>query len=438
MRTRLWKELAARPSLVSLGALVLGLTAASGAQAHGSWTIHSQPTTRDLAKLSFVSDMQGWVVGEMGTILMTTDGGVSWVSQASPVALDIVDIDMLDKLNGFALAQELGENPQTTVLHTENGGAEWQIRATLNDRFNAAAYTDEANGVVVGEEGRILRSVDGGRSWIPANIEHPELAAWKIGEVEFLSSTFGLALGGQYDATGVVWKTLDGGASWTHMRVAGEPVWGAWAFDAENIICVGGDLDYGAGMVMTAEAGESWDYTDLHMWGQAQAVAFRDGVEGWAPLGVAGAYMVSVDSGRNWTSIPAPNGAEMFDVTFTSADVGYMVGTAGTVLRYVAGGGNTGVNELPASRSGEMMLFQNSPNPFALKTEVQFRVAAKGVVTLKVYDLAGREVATLVDEKLEPGSYTRTLEAGKLASGSYYYKLSMGDRTATRKMMVVK
>ena len=420
---------------------ILAVGSVSAAFAHGSWTIHAQPTTRDLAKLSFVNDQQGWVVGEIGTILLTTDGGVTWANQPSPVAHDLVDIDMLDKLNGFALAHETAPEPRdlkTHVLQTSNGGAEWTVRATLNHKYNAAAYTDEENGVLVGEEGRILRTVDGARSWNPANIERPDLAPWTIGEVQFLSATFGLAMGGRYDVTGVVWRTQDGGANWTHMRVAGEPVWGAFAFDADNIICVGGDLDYGAGMVMTGEAGESWDYTDLHMWGQAQAVDFRDGMEGWAPLGVAGAYMVSEDGGRNWTSLPAPNGAEMFDVVFTSPDVGYMVGSAGTVLRYTPGGGTTGVDELPAARSAEMILFQNTPNPFSQKTEVAFRVAAKGHVTLKVYDLAGREVATLVNEKLEPGNYARTFESGKLASGSYYYKLTMGDREATRKMMVVK
>jgi Fe-S-cluster-containing dehydrogenase component len=60
-----------------------------------------------------------------------------------------------------------------------------------------------------------------------------------------------------------------------------------------------------------------------------------------------------------------------------------MVGSAGTILRYVAAG-TTGVNELHAARASEVILLQNTPNPFALKTEVGFRVSAKGHVTLKV------------------------------------------------------
>jgi hypothetical protein len=93
-------------------------------------------------------------------------------------------------------------------------------------------------------------------------------------------------------------------------------------------------------------------------------------------------------------------------------------------------------------------LRQNYPNPFNPSTNIAFRVPAEatapagiadfGLVTLKVYDVLGREVSTLVNEKLKPGSYEVTFDAGGLASGVYVYKLTAGDVSLHRKMMLAK
>ncbi len=84
-------------------------------------------------------------------------------------------------------------------------------------------------------------------------------------------------------------------------------------------------------------------------------------------------------------------------------------------------------------------LNQNYPNPFNPSTEIEFAIRKSGQVTLVVYDLLGREVATLVNEKMQPGSYSARFEAGDLASGVYVYRLTAGNEfSAVRKMVLIR
>jgi len=83
-------------------------------------------------------------------------------------------------------------------------------------------------------------------------------------------------------------------------------------------------------------------------------------------------------------------------------------------------------------------LQQNYPNPFNPVTTIQYDVASSQQVILKVYDILGKEVITLVNEKKAPGSYTVDFSSGKLASGTYLYRLQAGDFVQTMKMIILK
>lgn len=86
----------------------------------------------------------------------------------------------------------------------------------------------------------------------------------------------------------------------------------------------------------------------------------------------------------------------------------------------------------------EFALEQNYPNPFNPSTIIQYAVSSRQFVSLKVYDVLGNEVATLVNEYQEPGRYKVEFDASALASGVYIYKLTAGSFTSSKKMMVVK
>ena len=91
----------------------------------------------------------------------------------------------------------------------------------------------------------------------------------------------------------------------------------------------------------------------------------------------------------------------------------------------------------------EYTLFQNFPNPFNPSTTITFRVPSFGFVSLKIFDVLGREVATLVDEEKEAGTYavsfdTRHSELGTLSSGTYFYRLRAGEVVQIRTMTLLR
>jgi len=86
----------------------------------------------------------------------------------------------------------------------------------------------------------------------------------------------------------------------------------------------------------------------------------------------------------------------------------------------------------------EFRLEQNYPNPFNPSTTIQFAVPQTSNVTIRIYDILGREVATLIDEKYQPGQYKVIFEAGQLASGLYVYRIQAGDFRETKKLMLLR
>jgi hypothetical protein len=92
----------------------------------------------------------------------------------------------------------------------------------------------------------------------------------------------------------------------------------------------------------------------------------------------------------------------------------------------------------PLTLPSFITLEQNYPNPFNPSTRIVYRLQTQQPVSLKVFDILGREVATLVHQTMEPGEHSVTLDASTLSSGMYFYRLVAGAFTETRKLMVLK
>ncbi|MBK7632567.1 MAG: T9SS type A sorting domain-containing protein [Ignavibacteriales bacterium] len=86
----------------------------------------------------------------------------------------------------------------------------------------------------------------------------------------------------------------------------------------------------------------------------------------------------------------------------------------------------------------EFSLSQNYPNPFNPSTSIQYSIGSRQFVSLKIYDVIGNEVATLVNEYRNSGSYDTEFNADKLSSGVYYYQLRAGSFVQTKKMILMK
>ncbi len=83
-------------------------------------------------------------------------------------------------------------------------------------------------------------------------------------------------------------------------------------------------------------------------------------------------------------------------------------------------------------------LMQNYPNPFNPTTSISFSIPQAAFVTLKVYDIVGREVANLMSEQKDAGIYNYNFDASKLSSGIYFYRLQAGNFTSSKKMILIK
>jgi len=97
-----------------------------------------------------------------------------------------------------------------------------------------------------------------------------------------------------------------------------------------------------------------------------------------------------------------------------------------------------GVENISTNIPGSFYLDQNYPNPFNPSTSLEFGISELGFVSLKVFDMLGKEVALLVNEKLSPGKYQVKFDGSSLPSGVYFYRLTAGENIETKRMMLLK
>ncbi|MEO8512317.1 MAG: T9SS type A sorting domain-containing protein, partial [Ignavibacteria bacterium] len=160
-------------------------------------------------------------------------------------------------------------------------------------------------------------------------------------------------------------------------------------------------------------------------------------------------YKSSIDGGLNWSNdlqlTPSSNSGGSYKPSIDVSD------SAAHVVWYDNRDGNNevyykknifsfpvGITNTNPETPTEFSLSQNFPNPFNPVTNIGFRIADFGFVSLKVYDVMGKEVAALINEDLSIGIYNVSFDASGLASGIYLYKLESNDFSQTRKMVLIK
>jgi subtilisin family serine protease len=97
-----------------------------------------------------------------------------------------------------------------------------------------------------------------------------------------------------------------------------------------------------------------------------------------------------------------------------------------------------GINTLSTEIPGEFYLSQNYPNPFNPATKISFGISVSSNVIMNVYDLTGKEIAALVNERVQPGKYEVTFDASHLPSGTYFVRMNAGDYTESKKITLIK
>ncbi|MHB8580720.1 MAG: arylsulfotransferase family protein [Ignavibacteriaceae bacterium] len=136
---------------------------------------------------------------------------------------------------------------------------------------------------------------------------------------------------------------------------------------------------------------------------------------------------------------PSQNG--VFQTSFNLRDISYSQGSQQMIARQVIVKGTTGdvssanVNiNLPK----QFQLYQNYPNPFNPTTQISYTIPTSGVVTIKVYDVLGNEITTLVNKEENPGNYNVEFDGSKLSSGIYFYRMQINNFVDIKKLVLMK
>ena len=417
----------------------------------GPWEKTTVPTNQFLKSVCFVDSLYGWAAGDSGTIIHTSDGGDTWIIQDSQTQNDIVSIFFLNRNLGWASSLNYTTPPFGTVLlKTTNGGNSWisEPYPEENIFINCILFLDSLNGWMGGNPHALLKTTNGGLNWTKAETDTTIFSFFPVLKIYFYNEQYGYACGGMFDIAGVIWRTSNGGQKWYTIDPSDAPadeVRGLHLFDSMNVLGAGGDPDYGygVGMIRTSDGGVNWDYEELGIQGNAYDLDFRNSNEVWAPLGPRAKFICSFDAGSTWMQIPTPDSTLIYDMTFPDSLHGFAVGAKGAVLRF-----NTeiipSVEYGSSSSSYKVNVYQNQPNPFERTTAIRYKLSAFSRVVLKVFDVFGIEIITLLDSEMPPGSYEVPFDASGLHGGIYFYRLTAslpgagGTFSETRKMVLLK
>ena len=423
-----------------LNILILNLSIYSQPQ----WIKINSPTNNTLRKIVFTDSLNGWACGLNGTIIHTSDGGQNWNIQNTNTTNPIIDIYFLDNLTGWALSWEVNNPPYGTyLLKTSDGGLNWtsDFFPPEDEYFRAIFFLNEQFGLIGARQ--TYYTTDGGFSWNISLRDSDMVANFPFYQIKMLNDSLGFACGGVLDNAGIIWKTTNGGRNWKTNAISPDEIFEIYIFDSQNILALSGDPEYrfGVGLIKSSDGGDSWSYEELSINAVCYGIDFRNELEGWSAAGYK--FLFTNDRGNSWAEMEVPDSSVVYDVQFINNRKGFACGQDGVLLKYIPNPNS--VDDESVSYIIDYKLFQNYPNPFNPRTTIEFVIpnGVRNLVTLKVYDVLGNEIATLLNEFKEPGAYKVEFTIGQnsrpdIPSGIYIYKLRADEFVSSKKMLLIK
>ena len=386
------------------------------------------------------------------------------ISANIPGTPDFSDVFFVSDNEGW-----ITSSSQAEIYHTTNGGDTFEVQTTQYT-CNAIHMLNANEGYAGGAQGRVYRTTDGGENWIAIGSMGTTLA-----DISFPPSGdtgYCCGINGNIHAitsSGVTKMTsnVNGVLSSISFPVNSEEGWvcggslilhfinDAWVGDqfrpsgGYNAIYMSDSLNGWAvgdvGIIIQTKDGVNWskqtnpDPASRTLFD----VFFLNSQLGWA-IGSHGRVLHTIDAGSTWTiEADELTSNSLTGVHFTSPTNGYVVGNGKTLLKYGEITSVENEEQLPSKFS----LSQNYPNPFNPSTKIRYEIPGQAwndniLVTLKVYDVLGNEVAILVDEYKPAGRYEVEFYPASgiqnLASGIYFYQLKAGEFIRTKKMILLK
>jgi hypothetical protein len=184
----------------------------------------------------------------------------------------------------------------------------------------------------------------------------------------------------------------------------------------------------------TTDGGDTWMAQSSGTINHLECVTFLDASYGWA-LGSSGTILHTTNGGETWTAQISGTTHVLRGVAFTDANHGWAVGESGTILRYNANGQATDEHFIFQPSSFVLSAF---PNPFNSSTTMSYDLPKAASISLRVFDLLGREVAVLKDGFSQAGTHRVTFDGSGLASGIYFARLDVGSFSQMKKLILLK
>ena len=370
-----------------------------------AWLPQTSNTYNSLKAVSFVNSTTGWVAGSNGTMLRTTNAGVSWSSQTANTTNNINGIDFLNASMGWLVGDG------GIIKNTTNGGGNWTSQnSTTAENLQAVQFIDANSGWAVGGSGQgiILKTTNGGTTWTSQNPGYGQLYS-----LAMVSSSIGWVVG-----SGAIFKTTNGGTSWISQLNPTNMLYSVLFADAYLGVAVGG---YG-NTYSTTDGGTNWTPRPNNS-GNFRCMSGINSSTLWV-VGDNGNIYRTTNGGSTWTKqLTNINNNNLNAVQFVDANNGWAVGDNGTILRTTSGGTATSVwenrsHEIPSGFS----MYQNYPNPFNPSTTISYGLPARSRVHLVVFNLLGQIVAELFNGDQDAGWNQLSWNAN-VSSGLYFYRL---------------
>lgn len=424
-----------------------------------NWTKTNTGTLSDYSNNFAAIGNNIFVANSTRGIYKTTNNGTLWTQCNKGITNSTIKTLLKIGSTLFAGAYYSGG-----VHHTSNGGTTWNH--SYPSVSNVVQLVNNNNDIYAATAGwGLFRSVDNGVNWTPLTSNNADLLSVYTAAIGNNKIFIGTATNGVYVSN-------DNGATWTVTNN------NLTARNINMLTFVGTKLfaATSAGIVSTTDYGATWGQVSLQ--GKNIITIKANNNKIFAGTWGDGVY-ISNDNGATWTQ--SNNGMTyllIYAITFDNNNNVYVAsganvysskdGGANWVLKneglpldvygievldnYLYAGTNTyGVYKRPLSElvtsiensleiPNEIRLEQNYPNPFNPSTTIRYSISEPGHVSLKIYDLLGKEVATLVNEFKQPGNYDSqfSLQNSRLTSGIYFYKITSGKYSETKKMIILK
>ena len=421
--------------------------------AQTGWFNVQSGTSKTIRSQFFINNQTGWICGDTGLIKKTNNGGYSWTQQITPTSYTLYTLFFINENTGWSGGGYFDINTygMNTIIKTTNGGTNWFIQLNeleYGNYFTQSIYFVDSNtgfagyfgSMGFGVSGTIAKTTNGGLNWVQISGANPSTKIlFQNSNTGWSISHFWSDYGGS--DSGMIYKTTNSGINWILCLAKQYWTFNYISFFNANTGIVQGYRSspiYWVEYIKTTNAGISWDTiysgTDYHFSGY-----FLNEFTGWAC-----GYKIdkTTNGGYNWFSQTQNLSNLLYGITFKDSLNGWAVGGGGKILKTTTGG-TTFIHKEETEIPDKFSLFQNYPNPFNPATKIKFDLPSEGKsqktkVKLVIYDILGKEIQTLVNEQLQPGSYEVTFDGSNLTSGIYFYRMKSGNYAETKRMVLVK